>query len=93
MVCRQHSRNWKYMSHLVFTHLTLLQENLNFYFLVSEKDKIISNMWMLNFITDEITDRYDASLWRFVVDNSQKTVSRYLVLPSVFVVTLINIPE
>ncbi|XP_069172616.1 protein FAM200A-like [Procambarus clarkii] len=51
-----------HMSHLVIRHLTLMQQNLDFYCLDSENDQLTSNMWMLNPFTDEGIDHCDAPL-------------------------------
>ena len=81
-----------HMSHLVIRHLTLMQENLDFYFPDSENDQLTSNMWMLNPFTDEGTDHCDALL-ELRADYSQKAVFKTFSHPMDFWVTLLDIPE
>nr|XP_045596426.1 protein FAM200A-like [Procambarus clarkii] len=81
-----------HMSHLVISHLTLMQENLDFYFPDSENDQLTSNMWMLYTFTDEGTDNCDALL-ELRADYSQKAVFKTFTHPMDFWVTLLDIPE
>ncbi|XP_069182826.1 protein FAM200A-like [Procambarus clarkii] len=80
------------MSHSVIRHLTLMQENLDFYFPDSENDQLTSNVWMLNPFTDEGTDQCDALL-QLRADYSQKAVIKTFSHPMDSWVTLLDGPE
>nr|XP_045589329.1 protein FAM200A-like [Procambarus clarkii] len=81
-----------HMSHSVIRHLTLMQENLDFYFPDSENDQLTSNVWMLNPFTDEATDQCDALL-QLRADYSQKAVIKTFSHPMDSWVTLLDGPE
>ncbi|XP_069169547.1 protein FAM200C-like [Procambarus clarkii] len=69
-----------HMAHLVIRHLTLMQENLDFYFPDSENDQLTSNMWMFNPFTDEATD-YVILFRSFEQIIHKKQFSRHLAIP------------
>lgn len=80
------------MSQLIVKHLTLMQENLEFYFPDSENDYLTSNMWVLNPFSDDGTDHSDALL-ELKVDYSQKAAFKTFGHPMDFWVSLLDIPE
>lgn len=80
------------MSHLIASHLTLIQENLDLYFPESENDHLTSNMWVLNPFSDEGTDHSDALL-ELRTDYTQKAAFKTFAHTMDFWVALLDIPE
>lgn len=80
------------LSQMIIKHLTLLQENLDYYFPESDNDYLASKMWVLNPFSDDGTDHSDALL-ELKTDYSQKAAFKTFGHPMDFWISLLNIAE
>ncbi|XP_069161369.1 protein FAM200A-like [Procambarus clarkii] len=81
-----------HLSHSVIRHLTLMQENLDFYFPDSENDQLTYNIWMFISFTDDGTDHCDALL-ELRAEYLQKAFFMTFSHPMDFWLTLLDIAE
>ena len=80
------------MSQMIIKHLTLMQDNLEYYFPESDNDYLASKIWILNPYSDDSTDHSDALL-ELKADYSQKVAFKTFGNPMDFWISLLDNPE